>query len=107
MDVQLAASLSSSRSSGGKVPVAVSVHQECLRVACPDTRASSNGTVVLHNLSLATEQTLTPRGHRESVRALAFSSSRNHQPLLLCSASQSCIQLWEVEVLDDEGVIDL
>lgn len=108
MDVGHVATVSSRRAAGGKIPVAVSVGQDLLTVACPDGGGFKNGCYAVSLFHY--EQTTAPlevvsssatASHREPVQALEFCSGV--QPLLLCSASYSSTLLWEVDPTLGEG----
>lgn len=101
--------LASSRSAGagGKIPVAVCVYQECLRVAYPEELNENPGfhegtcAITLLKHSLTTNQILASASasHREPVECLTFSSESH--PLVLCSASRTYTFLWNVEAIHE------
>ena len=104
MDIEHVATLSSSRGAGGKVPVAVSVVRDHLRVACPGGDGCNVISLLQQHLPTAAQVLVTTNtaiGHAEPVQALEFSPRVD--TLLLCSASSSKTLLWDVDSLLGEG----
>lgn len=108
MDAEQVWSFSSGRAAGCKIPVAVSVDEAYLTVACPDGGGCNDGcyaiSLFLHHLTTPQQDIVGPgvaASHTEPVQALEFCSGV--QPLLLCSASYSSTLLWEVDSIFGEG----
>jgi hypothetical protein len=104
LGVEHVAMLCSSRPAGGRVPVAVSIGLDHLRVACPDSACCKAISLFQQHLPTRAQVLVTSNaavGHTEPVQALEFSPGA--ETMFLCSASHSATLLWDVDSLFGKG----